>query len=82
MVSVITAQRATAALGGTVPAYSHQSGIVVPITEGRRVTDVALEVGYASLSASAKALSQLLGEAPKTGLSIIQVFIYLAMDDG
>ena len=34
------------------------------LTEGRRVTDVALEVGYASLSAFAKAFSQLVGEAP------------------
>jgi AraC-like DNA-binding protein len=34
------------------------------LTEGRRVTDVALEVGYASLSAFAKAFSQLTGEAP------------------
>ncbi|TVV69897.1 AraC family transcriptional regulator [Sphingomonas solaris] len=34
------------------------------LTEGRLVTDVALEVGYASLSAFAKAFSQLIGEAP------------------
>lgn len=34
------------------------------LTEGRRVTDVALEVGYASLSAFAKAFAQLTGDAP------------------
>lgn len=34
------------------------------LTEGRRVTDVAAEVGYASLSAFAKAFTQLVGEAP------------------
>ncbi len=34
------------------------------ISEGRRVTDVAAETGYASLSAFAKAFTQLTGEGP------------------
>lgn len=34
------------------------------LTQGRRVTDVAAEVGYASLSAFAKAFKQLTGESP------------------
>jgi methylphosphotriester-DNA--protein-cysteine methyltransferase len=34
------------------------------LSEGRRVTDVAAEVGYASLSAFAQAFSKLAGEAP------------------
>ncbi len=34
------------------------------LIEGRRVTDVAADVGYASLSAFAKAFAQLAGEAP------------------
>jgi AraC-like DNA-binding protein len=34
------------------------------LTEGRRVTDVAADVGYASLSAFAKAFAQLTGEPP------------------
>lgn len=34
------------------------------LTEGRRVTDVAADIGYASLSAFAKAFAQLTGEAP------------------
>lgn len=34
------------------------------LTEGRRVTDVAAEVGYGSLSAFAKAFAGLAGEAP------------------
>jgi AraC-like DNA-binding protein len=34
------------------------------LIEGRRVTDVAADVGYSSLSAFAKAFSQLTGEAP------------------
>ena len=34
------------------------------LTRGGRVTDVAAEVGYASLSAFAKAFKQLTGESP------------------
>ncbi len=34
------------------------------LTEGQRVTDVAADVGYASLSAFAKAFAQLTGETP------------------
>jgi AraC-like DNA-binding protein len=34
------------------------------LTEGRRVTDVAADVGYASLSAFATAFTKLAGEAP------------------
>ncbi|MDB5687309.1 MAG: AraC family transcriptional regulator [Rhizorhabdus sp.] len=34
------------------------------LAEGRRVTDVAADVGYASLSAFAKAFVRLTGEAP------------------
>jgi AraC-like DNA-binding protein len=34
------------------------------LIEGRRVTDVAADVGYSSLSAFAKAFAQLTGEAP------------------
>ena len=34
------------------------------LTEGRRVTDVAADVGYASLSAFAAAFTKLTGEAP------------------
>lgn len=36
------------------------------LTLGRRITDVAAEVGYASLSAFAKAFKQLTGESPAT----------------
>jgi methylphosphotriester-DNA--protein-cysteine methyltransferase len=34
------------------------------LTEGRRVTDVAADVGYASLSAFAHAFAKLAGEPP------------------
>jgi transcriptional regulator GlxA family with amidase domain len=34
------------------------------LTDGRRITDVAAEVGYSSLSAFAKAFKQLTGESP------------------
>lgn len=36
------------------------------LTHGRRITDVAAEVGYSSLSAFAKAFKQLTGESPAT----------------
>jgi methylphosphotriester-DNA--protein-cysteine methyltransferase len=34
------------------------------LVQGRRITDVAADVGYASLSAFAKAFAQIAGEAP------------------